>query len=656
MRDYEPTRQFLLDYYSRLPIRKKNPNIIEYAETTIIPSGPYRGQKFDKKTAPYLIEPLRLLSPDNPVQDIRCMFPAQTGKSTLAELVSMYFITQVPSEILYVSSNETAAIKWMERRIVPRAHAAGVRFKTEVESRTSRKTGDTSYSKLFPGGNLDIASSLSPAQLASETKRVVLADEIDRWKIALGEEGSVMDMLRARMQAWGFQAKMLSISTPTTEEASVMNLLYLEGDQQLYFVPCPYCGTFQLLDYYPGRGYGLKWEKKQGRIVRKSIVLVCENQNCSREIRETSKHKMLNGGEWRKHALPEYDFIASFNINGIYSPFLTWYEMAISYEESQKGPLQKQAHENLKMGRTFKETGTRPKASKIIENQGKYKAGEVQDGVLYLVAAIDVQEGSETNENNEPRLEMEILGIGAGYRTWSIDYLVFKGDIKDHYSGAWEKLNEYAKETKLTYFRNDGIGFPISLIFIDSGSGKMSDIVYNFCEGWRNTFPIKGQSTIKKLKKEKGDEILQGNMKRYRASELTADVMIYLINTNYYKNKIYHDLKVVRQEGDIQRPGFCDFPRDYPEKYFDQITAEERRRDGSFHNPTGRRNEALDCRVYALCAADVFLDSEVLNYRAWAKTQGMKKDQLLKISHKTVLESMTKRTVRRDLNKKNVKS
>lgn len=644
---YDQARNFLGDLFETLPTRLKNPSIVEYAEKTIIPSGKYRGLDFKHHRAPFLKEPLALLSPDSAYRIIVAMFPAQTGKSTLAELATMYYVTQVPSEIMYVSSNETAAIKWLERRIVPRASAAGVVFKTEVETRTSRKTGDTTYSKTFHGGNIDIASALSPAQLASETKRIVLADETDRWRVQLGDEGSVWDMIVARTQAWGSQSKILAISTPTIEDTSLIFSLFQQGDQRFFYVPCLHCGTMQLMDFSHGRSFGLHWEHKGGKILKKSIVLVCESGTCGREIRESSKDNMLNGGEWRKSAIAQYDFIASFNINGLYSPLLDWHDMAISYEESLTGPMKKQAHDNLKMGRAHRETGTRPKVDKIIENRGKYKSGQVQDGVLYLTVGIDVQEGSETDENNPARLEMEVLGIGAGYRTYSVEYNVFKGGVTDPYDGAWEKLNQYATGNELTYYRNDGFGFPVALVFIDSGSGKMSDIIYRFCQRWQNTFPIKGQSVIKRTKKEKGDDVLSGNFQRYRASKLTEDTMIYLINTNYYKNQIYHNLKIERQELDPQRPGFCDFPADYSEWYFEMLTAEERRRDGSFHNPTGRRNESLDCRVYALCAADVFLDSELLNYRSWAKTNGAKPADIQKITIKTVLETMTRQTVRR---------
>jgi phage terminase large subunit GpA-like protein len=55
--------------------------------------------------------------------------------------------------------------------------------------------------------------------------------------------------------------------------------------------------------------------------------------------------------------------------------------------------------------------------------------------------------------------------------------------------------------------------------------------------------------------------------------------------------------------------GYCHFPADYTEEYFKQLTSE--RIQTKFINghptriwimPKGRRNEALDCRVYALAA------------------------------------------------------
>lgn len=649
--NYEPARDSLLNLFRRLPTRTHNPSIVDYAETTIIPSGKYRGLQFNHNRAPQLKEPLSLLSPDSPYRDVIMMTPAQFGKSTLAELTVMYYITQVPSEILYVSSNETAAVKWMERRIVPRAAAAGVHFRTEVESKTSRKTGDTTYSKMFPGGNIDIASALSPAQLASETKRIVIGDEVDRWRVELGAEGSVVDMIRARTQAWGGQSRILWISTPTTEQSSLIHQMFLSGDQRFYYVPCLHCGTMQLLDFSYGRGHGLVWEYKDGKINRHSIELICENPNCGKGIKESAKNKMLNGGEWRATAQSQYDFIASFNTNGLYSHMLSWYDMVVAYEEAQKNHIKKQAFDNLKMGKPYIDKGTRPKAEKLIENRGKYRRGEVPEGVLYITIGADVQQGSKNNPENPPRIELEVLGIGYGYRTWSIDYKIFTGDVTNPYGGAWEDLHQWAINTGLIFTRRiDGFRFPVSMVLIDSGNDP--DVIYAFCGRWENTFPSKGFHSLKRRKKEAPDELTESSFKRYRPAKIGEGVLLYEVSTVYYKNQIYNNLKIERQPIEPQKPGFCDFPVDYGQEYFDQLTAEEKMSDGSFVSH-GRRNEALDCRVYALCGGDAFLDSELLTFRAWAKGQGMRPDEIQKITHRSVIDNMIEATkVRKKIEKK----
>ena len=64
----------------------------------------------------------------------------------------------------------------------------------------------------------------------------------------------------------------------------------------------------------------------------------------------------------------------------------------------------------------------------------------------------------------------------------------------------------------------------------------------------------------------------QGNKIRYRAAKMNDGTIIYEINTNYYKSQIYNNLKIPRKDGEkVQRAGFCEFPRDYGEKYFKML-------------------------------------------------------------------------------------
>jgi phage terminase large subunit GpA-like protein len=304
---------------------------------------------------------------------------------------------------------------------------------------------------------------------------------------------------------------------------------------------------------------------------------------------------------------------------------------------------------NHQRGRPYIVSGTRPKAEKIIENRGDYKRGTVPDGVLYLTIGGDVQRGSANDPENPPRIELEVLGIGALYQTWSIEYKRFEGDVTDPYSGAWEKLNEWMLETELSFVRGiDGFVFPVCMIFLDSGDGELTDVVYEFCKRWINTYPIKGQRVIARKKGEKPDELTDASIRRYKYSKLSEDTGIYIISTVWYKNQLYNNLKVQRQESGPQKPGFCNFPYDYPEKYFDMLTAEEKVSEGgvTYYESHGRRNEALDARVYALCAADVFLDAELTSYRLWAKAKRWKNHRIQQISHRTIIENMIASTAR----------
>jgi len=83
-------------------------------------------------------------------------------------------------------------------------------------------------------------------------------------------------------------------------------------------------------------------------------------------------------------------------------------------------------------------------------------------------------------------------------------------------------------------------------------------------------------------------------------------VNLYSINTITAKDTIYSRLNLAEPG-----PGYSHFPvkQIYNSDYFHQLTVEKRvlryRQNRAYHaydKPSGERNEALDCRVYALAA------------------------------------------------------
>jgi phage terminase large subunit GpA-like protein len=634
-------RDFLLELYGQRPVHKPIERVSEYIEgkRVLPPNTPFPGFWTNDKT-PYSIEIMDNLSPASPIQHTVVMKGAQLGLTAAAENILAYWIDEFPAEILFISATDESLKKWATKRLEPLIDSCGFREKlfAQVASKGSRRTGDTTFVKEYVGGTLNMSSAQSPASLRSDSKRILIRDEVDGAPAQLRTgEGNWLDVSYARTNAWGSRRKVLDFSTPTTFEESLINKEYENGDQRKFFIPCPYCHKYQVLTWERIRA-----ENKAG--ILDQVYYLCEF--CEEAFFNHHKTALFAKGKWEPTATAHSKFFRSYHISSLYSAvgMLTWFEMYEMFNKAQDDPDGMRSFTNLYLGLPYREKGARPKLQNVIELKGHYRQATVPADVLFLTMGVDVQRGSTSNKLNPARLELEVCGHGAGYRTWSILYKVIEGEVTDPFSGAWEKLNQWVKETGLKFKRFDDTQFPVVLIFIDSGDGNVTDVVYRFCAGWNSTFPIKGFSALKRRKQEVGDEAGPTNFKRYRPVKIGEDGILYEISTNYYKTHLYNNLKIQRQDIPPQRAGFCDFPVDYNEKYFRMLTAEEKRTDGSFHCPSGRANEALDCRVYNLCAGDVYLDSQVLSVKAAYQKQGARADQVQVINHRMVLESLTKAT------------
>jgi phage terminase large subunit GpA-like protein len=629
---------------------RPNLTIPEYVEKKrILPLGtPFPGPWSNERT-PYLKEIMENMSPISPIQHTIVMKGAQIGLTACFENVVAFWIDNFPAEILFISATEELLKKWSAKRLEPLIDSCGFRHKiiSQTTNKASRRTGDTIFSKEYPGGTLDMASARAAAALRQDTKRLLLRDEIDGAKKMLDTgEGNWLQVSYVRTNAWGDRRKVGDASTPTTFDESNIWPAYESGDQRRYFVPCPHCGKFQILEFGTDKSvHGLKWETSGGYIDK--AYYLCDF--CHDAILNEHKTDMLQLGRWEPTSRSYSKFVRSYQLSTLYSPvgMVTWLEIAIKYLEAQDDADGMRWFKNLFEGWPYRETGTTPKVSEIIENRGTYRRGTVPDGVLFITCGIDVQRGSEKDDKNPPRLECEFLGHGEKFRSWSIDYKIFEGAVDDENAGAWLALTEFAQDDGMLWHRDDGFEFGTDMILIDSGWNTST--VYSFTQGWGSTFPSKGFQLLTKQKNEKGDQKSQHTFfKRWREKNIGGGIILIEMSTNYYKTHLYYNLSKKRAEGKWfdQPAGFCDFPIDYDERFFRQLVAEEMRSDESFHRIKGRPNEALDCRVMNLCAGDLFLATQIDALRDAFKAQGVPKEQLKQINHVMVLEHMTQQTQR----------
>jgi phage terminase large subunit GpA-like protein len=635
-------------------------NVSEFAEQhRVLPRGtPYPGPWLNKRT-PYLVDIMNDLSASSPVREVVFAKSAQVGATSTIENWIAYIIKAVPGPTLFCTANLQLLNKWVNKRLNPLLMSCGLESKifAQYKMKGQRRTGNQAFSKEFPGGSLDMATAGAAAGLRMDSIRYLSMDEVDGYKDEIDGEGDPISIARARTKAWEGRSKIFFSSTPTTIEDTHIWRLYEEGDQRRFMVPCPHCKKLQFLEFGDEDSkFGLKWETKNGRLDPSTIYYEC--RECHEPILEKSKYSMLQKGYWEPTAISQVEGRHSYHISAIYSLMEKWKNIVSDHINSQEDPLKRRAHMNLNLGLPFKEIGQRPSIEKVLTLTGDYKEGTIPDGVLFLTMAVDVQQGSKRSKVNPPRLELEVCGHGYPYKTWSINYKVFEGSIKDPYGGAWEKMNQWAEEGGLQFTRSDGIVFSPRLTFIDSSDGVTESIVFDFCQQWGNTFPIKGARQLKmdkdKMTDEELDEASYRDGDRFRANK-KSDITYYMISTNWYKKKIYRNLatsiKYRQNMGDTTPPGFCDFPREYKKRYFEMLTAEELRKDGSFWKATGKRNEALDLRVYNLCAAEIWLKSELERVRGNARRNlGATKEQCeIRFQIRDVIERLIKATARKSV-------
>jgi phage terminase large subunit GpA-like protein len=209
-------------------------------------------------------------------------------------------------------------------------------------------------------------------------------------------------------------------------------------------------------------------------------------------------------------------------------------------------------------------------------------------GGLYLTAGIDMQ---------EDRLEVEVVAWGLGEESWSVAHEVLWGDTLQQ--EVWEDLDDLLAET---FTHESGVELPITAACLDTGGrGGHTQAAYEYARGrtGRRLFAIKGGGSW-------GSPIAAAPSRK-KAGRKGRPVDLFTVGVDEAKLVVMRRLNLARPG-----PGYCHFPLEREEEYFKQLTAETlvtRYIKGfpvrEWRKPDKARNEALDCRVYALAALKI---------------------------------------------------
>lgn len=563
------------------------------------------------------------------VHVITAMVCTQLMKTALLENVFGYFAHLDPCPMLLLQPKEDAAEQFSKERITPMVKATPV-LRELIGSSKTRNANETLLFKAFPGGFLALAGAGSPDNLARRPVRVILADEVDKYPVT--REGDPIALAEERTATFGVNWLSIRACSPTVEDESRIAESYESGDKRRASAECPHCGHRQFLDFFKH----VEWAKDEnGHHQTKTARIFCEE--CGVGWSEGDRLRSLKTVRWhqtksfyccgsRHDPLDDYDRAwresdsgsvdrvwawwqadrfavyrakcptcgthkvsnehASFQAGKLFSP---WQkdkpsDIAGKWIVAQGDEEKKQAFWNTQLGLPYRPHAGKELRIEAIAARGEVWAAEVPDGVGVVTTGVDIQ---------DYRVEVEVVGWGKNEESWSIEHHVIDGEFGDPLTRA--QLDAYLKRI---WVRGDGRGFEVMAACIDSG-GHHTQAVYDFAKErlGRRIWAIKGESA------RSGERNPVWPTKR-PTSRTKKTFRPVILGVNAAKDTIRNRL-ALEEAG----AGYMHFPADRDINYFAQLTAERivlkessGKRYRVWELPSGKANEALDCRVYAYAA------------------------------------------------------
>jgi phage terminase large subunit GpA-like protein len=571
--------------------------VSEWAEQKrILPPGSAAPGPFRNEKTPYMREIANKLSATDPAQTIIFKKSSQVGATELGNNWLGYTIDVDPSPFLYMMPTYDLMKTTSKKRIQPMIESTPA-IRGKISPNKAKDSGNTILEKFFEGGSVTMVGANSPVGLSSVAVKKVYGDEIDRMPLDVGGEGSPVDLADTRTMTFGDRAKKFLSSTPTRKGQSLIDSEFEKTGQRFYHVPCPFCGGMQNLIWDQVRYEVGKYENTKYECI-----------HCKELIPERFKPQMLSAGQWiPKFPEREDGKTFGYHINALYSP-LGWYgwgKMAKEYEESAGNIPKRITWINTKKGECYEHEGESPQWE-ILYAQRKQdlRRNIPKANVAFITAGVDVQ---------ADRFEVEIVGWMKGKQSQSLDYRVIMGDTSNE--AAYEALTILLNET---FTREDGAQMQIALLAIDTGYNTSH--VYNWCLNHITTgrvIPVKGDDGVQMI--YTAPKAVQVT----RQGKAINSIKVFRVGTSIIKSELYGWLKQLPKDN-IFPPGYCYFPQ-YDEVYFRGLTAEKLE---STTNKKGftvlqwakhyKRNEPLDCRVYARGAAAIY-GMDLMQEQHWEK-------------------------------------
>jgi phage terminase large subunit GpA-like protein len=329
------------------------------------------------------------LSARSSVQEVVVMFAAQLGKSECGMNWLGYIIDNEPGPVMVVQPTTDMAKRFSRQRIAPMLEETPA-LRRKVRENRSRDDANTTLMKDFAGGVLVVSGANSAASLRSMPVRYLFLDEIDAYPLDVDGEGDPVALAEKRTSTFA-RRKVLKVSTPTTKDFSRIESAYLATNACRFWVPCPHCGEYQVLEWGANTPHGLRWAKlPDGTPDLSTVHYVCAH--CGAAIEEHHKPAMLAAGEWRASKVAARPGrMTGYHLNALYAPlgWISWADLVAQWHEAtmaaKQGDVSRlKTFTNTVLAETWEEQGDKVAGHELARRAEDYPLGTVPHGGLLL--------------------------------------------------------------------------------------------------------------------------------------------------------------------------------------------------------------------------------------------------------------------------------
>ncbi|MDS1606426.1 phage terminase large subunit family protein [Shigella flexneri] len=571
------------------------------------------------ETLPFQVAIMNSMGNDR-IRTVNLIKSARVGYTKMLLGVEAYFIEHKSRNSLLFQPTDSAAEDFMKSHVEPTIRDVPVLL--ELAPWFGRKHRDNTLTlKRFSSGvGFWCLGGAAAKNYREKSVDVVCYDELSSFEPDVEKEGSptLLGDKRIEGSVW---PKSIRGSTPKIKGFCQIEKAANESAHFMrFYVPCPHCGEAQYLKFGDdATTFGLKWEKGKPE----TVYYLCEHNGCvirQSELDQTDGRWICdNTGMWTRDGLTFYSAgdeeippprSISYHIWTAYSPFTTWVQIVYDWLDALKDPNGVKTFINTTLGEPYEEAVAEKLSFELLLEKVCHYDAQVPLRVVYLTAGIDSQKN---------RYEIYVWGWAPGEEAFLIDKQIIMGRPEDE-----DTLKRVDAVIRKKYRHADGTEISISRVCWDTG-GIDQDIVYQRSRKHGTFFvlPIKGASVY-------GKPVITMPKKRNQRGVFLCEV-----GSDTVKEMLYARFALPVVSASEVAPYTFRFP-DNPDIFSDveakQLVAEElvekvvNGRVKLQWDARKRRNEALDCLVYAYAALRISVQRWQLDLDALARARRDEQD------------------------------